>query len=48
MSFVLVLPVAIKYYYSISVFMRYIFSLHLQPEGSGMVETTWSPSHAME
>ena len=22
--------------------------LHLQPEGSGMVETTWSPSHAME
>ena len=22
--------------------------LHLQHEGSGMVETTWSPSHAME
>ena len=22
--------------------------LHLQPEGSGMVETPWSPSHAME
>ena len=22
--------------------------LHLQPEGSGVVETTWSPSHAME